>query len=195
MDSPRWSNLNLALRVVICRDKQFFFPTHNGRHRWSIVANISTYQEQSWRVILKLFGDFRVSLLFITAICFSVPWVLSYSSLRSAHARESWVSWRVGERTWERGWKEMRMDGNSCTVNHDLICKVTFKPIKNPVEEVLWRLLEISGFPYHLSHPFLLSKNKMTINGNSCAVSGDLGLRRTFALKPKPSILRRGFWK
>ena len=186
MDSPRWSNLNLALRVVICRDKQFFFPTHNGRHRWSIVANISTYQEQSWRVILKLFGDFRVSLLFITAI-YLVPWVLSYSSLRE--------SWRVGERTWERVWKEMRMDGTSCTVNHDLISKLTFQPTKNPVEEVSWRLLEISGFPYYLSHPFLLSKNKMTINGNSCAVSGDLGLRRTFALKPKPSILRRGFWK
>ena len=47
-------------------------------------------------------------------------------------------------------------------------------------------------FPYHLSYPFLLSKNEKTIDGNSCAVSGDLGLWRRFALKPKPSILRRG---
>ena len=42
----------------------------------------------------------------------------------------------------------MRMDGtsctvnhdlisNSCTVNHDLISKLTFQPTKNPVEEVL----------------------------------------------------------
>ena len=31
----------------------------------------------------------------------------------------------------------MRMDGTSCTVNHDLISKLTFKPIKDPVEEVL----------------------------------------------------------
>ena len=89
----------------------------------------------------------------------------------------------------------MRMDGTSCTVNHDLISKLTFQPTKNPVEEVLWRLLEISGSPSHLSYPFLLSKNEMTIDGNSCAVSGNLGLRRTFALKPKPSILRRDFWK
>lgn len=33
----------------------------------------------------------------------------------------------------------------------------------------------------------------MTIDGNSCAVSGDLGLWQRFALKPKPSILRRVF--
>ena len=107
-----------------------------------------------------------------------------------AHAHERELGLLKGRRE-----NLVRMDGTSCTVNHDLISKLTFQPTKNPVEEVLWRLLEISGFPYHLSHPFLLSKNKMTINGNSCAVSGDLGLRRTFALKPKPSILRRGFWK
>ena len=31
----------------------------------------------------------------------------------------------------------MRMDGNSCTVNHDLVNKLTFQPTKNLVEKVL----------------------------------------------------------
>ena len=93
-----------------------------------------------------------------------------------AHAHERELGLLKGRRE-----NLVRMDGTSCTVNHDLISKLTFQPTKNPVEEVLWRLIEISGFPYHLSHPFLLSKSEMTIDGNSWAVSGDLGLWRRFA--------------
>ena len=141
-------------------------------------TKLKSYSQAFWR--FQSFPAIHHSYLFLSS------WVLSYPSLRE--------SWRVGERTWERVWKEMRMDGTSCTVNHDLISKLTFQPTKNPVEEVLWSLLEISGLTYHLSYPFLLIKNEMTIDGNSCPVSGDLGLWRRFALKPKSSILRRGFW-
>ena len=153
-------------------------------------TKLKSYSQAFWR--FQSFPAIHHSYLFLSSLG---SLLLVPTERARARERESWVSWRVGERTWERGWKEMRMDGTSCTVNHDLISKLTFQPTKNPVEEVLWRLLEISGFPYHLSHPFLLSKNEMMIDGNSCAVSGDLGLWRRFALKLKPSILRWGFWK
>ena len=49
-----------------------------------------------------------------------------------AHARARELGLLKGRRE-----NLVRMDGTSCTVNHDLISKLTFQPTKNPVEEVL----------------------------------------------------------